>query len=137
VAFVTPAPRKDAIFTSLSHADTPEESSMAERRQFSRIKKRYLVDFQTDGRRCSGITHDLSPNGLFVCSTYFPKPGTALSMNIKVPDGQNLMMSVKVVRSYRVPQRLVRFVPSGFSVRFERAPEEYFQLLARLYRIAA
>lgn len=110
---------------------------MAERRQFSRIKKRYLVEFHADGRKCAGFTHNLSPNGLFVCSTYLPKPGTPLSMRVKVPDGSKFSMGVKVVRSYRVPQRLARFVPSGFSVRFETAPEEYFQLLARLFRVAA
>ena len=110
---------------------------MAERRQYSRIRKRYLVDFRADGRKCSGFTHNLSPNGLFVCSVYLPKPGTPLSMTIKVPNGHNFTMGVKVVRSYRVPQHLTRFVPSGFSVKFEQAPEEYFQLLARLFRVAA
>jgi hypothetical protein len=110
---------------------------MAERRQFSRIKKRYLVEFQAQGRKCCGFTHNLSPMGLFVCSIYLPKPGTPLSMLIQVPGGKKFTMGVKVVRSYRVPQRLARFVPSGFSVRFDHAPEEYFQLLARLFRIAA
>lgn len=110
---------------------------MAERRQFSRIKKRYLVEFQAAGRNCCGFTHNLSPKGLFICSTYFPKPDTPLSIQVQVPDGSKFTMGVKVVRSYRVPQRLARFVPSGFSVCFEHAPEEYFQLLARLFRIAA
>ena len=110
---------------------------MAERRQFSRIKKRYLVEFQAAGRKGCGFTHNLSPKGLFVCSTYLPKPGTPLSMIVQVADGSKFAMGVKVVRSYKVPQRLARFVPSGFSVCFERAPEEYFQLLARLFRIAA
>ena len=110
---------------------------MAERRQFSRIKKRYLVEFQAAGRTCCGFTHNLSPKGLFVCSTFLPKPGTPLSMQVQVPGGKKFTMGVKVVRSYKVPQQLVRFVPSGFSVRFEQAPEEYFQLLARLFRIAA
>lgn len=110
---------------------------MAERRHFSRIKKRFLVEFQAAGRKCCGFTHNLSPTGLFVCSTYFPKPGTPLSMKIQVPGGKRFSMGVKVVRSYRVPQQLTRFVPSGFSVRFEQAPEEYFQLLARLFRVAA
>lgn len=110
---------------------------MPERRRFSRIRKRYLVDFRADGRRCSGFTHNLSPMGLFVCWVYLPKPGTALSLRLKVPEGKKFAMAVKVVRSYKVPQQLTQFVPSGFCVRFEQAPEEYFQLLARLFRVAA
>ena len=110
---------------------------MAERGQFTRIKKRYLVEFQAQGRKCCGFTHNLSPKGLFVCSTFLPKPGTPLSMQVQVPGGKKFTMGVKVVRSYKVPQQLARFVPSGFSVRFDHAPEEYFQLLARLFRIAA
>ena len=110
---------------------------MVERRHFSRIKKRYLVEFRAGGRTCSGFTHNLSPIGLFICSTFFPKPGTSLSLQVKVPGGDKFTMGVEVVRSYKVPQRLARFVPSGFSVRFHHAPEEYFQLLARLFRVAA
>jgi hypothetical protein len=41
------------------------------------------------------------------------------------------------VRSYRVPSRLTAYVPSGFIVRLIDPPEAYFQLLARLFRIAA
>ena len=110
---------------------------MTERRRFSRIRRRYPVEFRVAGKACSGFTHNLSPMGLFVCSVYFPRPGSHLSLRIKVPGGKSFLMRVEVVRSYRVPQRLVRFVPSGFCVRFDRAPEEYFQLLARLFRVAA
>ncbi len=110
---------------------------MAERRRFTRIRRRYPVEFRVAGKTCSGFTHNLSPTGLFVCSVYFPRPGTSLSLRIKAAEGQTLLMRVEVVRSYKAPQRLARFVPSGFCVRFHHAPEEYFQLLARLFRIAA
>jgi len=108
-----------------------------ERRRFSRIRKRYPVAFQVNGKTCLGRTHNLSPMGMFICSVYFPRPGTKLSLRIQTPDGRTFPMRVEVVRSYRVPQRLVRFVPSGFCVKFQQAPEEYFQLLARLFRVAA
>jgi PilZ domain-containing protein len=112
-------------------------TGQTDRRRFPRIRRRYPVEFRVAGKTCSGFTHNLSPMGLFVCSTYLPKPGTPLSIEVQVPGGNKFTMGVKVVRSYRVPQRLARFVPSGFSVRFDHAPEEYFQLLARLFRIAA
>ena len=108
-----------------------------DRRRFSRIRRRYPVEFRTAGKARSGFTHNLSPMGLFVCSVYFPKPGTPLWLRIKVAEGKSFLMRVEVVRSYKVPQHLTRFVPSGFCVRFQQAPEEYFQLLARLFHVAA
>ena len=110
---------------------------MKERRRFSRIRRRYSVEFRVAEKTCSGFTHNLSPIGLFVCSVYFPRPGSRLWLRIKVAEGKSFLMRVEVVRSYRVPQQLTRFVPSGFCVRFQQAPEEYFQLLARLFRVAA
>jgi hypothetical protein len=108
-----------------------------ERRRFPRIRRRYPVEFRAAGKTCSGFTHNLSAVGLFVCSVYFPRPGTSLSLRIKVAEGKSFLMRVEVVRSYKVPQQLTRFVPSGFCVRFQQVPEEYFQLLARLFRVAA
>ena len=109
---------------------------MPERRTFSRIRKRYLVDFVVGERFCAGFTHDLSPTGMFICSVFLPRPGTNLRIRIRL--GSRLVnMRAKVVRSYRVPQRLSRFVPSGFCVVLQNAPEEYFQFLASVFGIAA
>lgn len=109
---------------------------MPERRTFSRIRKRYLVDFVVGDRVCAGFTHDLSPTGMFICSVYLPRPGMLVRMRVRA--GARLInVRAKVVRSYRVPQRLSRFVPSGFCVVLQNAPEEYFQFLASVYGIAA
>lgn len=110
---------------------------MPERRRFRRVQKRYPVEFRSGDRICSGFTHNLSPTGLFVCSVYLPKPGTALSMRMKMPGGKRILLGVKVVRSYRVPARLARFVPSGFCVYLQYAPEDYFQMVAKLLHVAA
>lgn len=110
---------------------------MPERRRFQRIQKRYIVDFRAGGRACSGFTHNLSPMGMFVCSVYLPRPGTLLRLRMKIPTGREILLGARVVRSYKVPGQLVRFVPSGFCVRLQHAPEEYFQLIASLLRIAA
>jgi hypothetical protein len=110
---------------------------MPERRRFRRIQKRYLVQFETDGKQRSGFTHNLSPAGLFICSVHLPKPGTRIKMSMKVPGGKSILLGVRVVRSYWVPARLNRFVPSGFCVTLQYAPEDYFQLIASLLRIAA
>lgn len=110
---------------------------MPERRRFTRIQKRYLVEFETNGKLRSGFTHNLSPVGLFICSVHLPKPGTPLKMWMKIPGRKRILLGVRVVRSYWVPARLNRFVPSGFCVTLQYAPEDYFQLIANLLRIAA
>ena len=110
---------------------------MPERRRFQRIQKRYSVEFQAAGRTRSGFTHNLSPMGMFVCSVYLPKPGTFLRMQMRIAGGKRILVGGRVVRSYRVPGELARFVPSGFCVCLQYAPEDYFQLVASLLRVAA
>jgi hypothetical protein len=110
---------------------------MPERRRFRRIQKRYTVDFQAAGRKRSGFTHNLSPTGMFVCSVYLPKPGTPLRMRMRIAGGKKILLGGRVVRSYKVPGELSRFVPSGFCVTVQYAPEEYFQMIASLLRVAA
>jgi hypothetical protein len=109
---------------------------MAERRRFPRVKKRILVTYEVGSHKGEGFTNDLGPSGIFVRSVFFPKPGSLLRIRLKSPAGQ-ISVRASVVRSYRVPQRLTAFVPSGFIVRLIDPPEAYFQLLARLFRIAA
>jgi hypothetical protein len=110
---------------------------MPERRRFPRIQKRYIVDFRAAGRTCSGFTHNLSPMGMFVCSVYLPRPGTLLTIRMRIPGGRKILIGARVVRSYKVPGQLARFVPSGFCVCLLHAPEEYFQMIASLLRVAA
>src|SRR5436309_13808967 len=96
---------------------------MTERRRFSRIRKRYPVEFRVAGKTCLGFTHNVSPIGLFVCSVYFPRPGSRLWLRIKVAEGKSFLMRVEVVRSYRVPQQLTRSVRPASAVRSHRPPE--------------
>lgn len=109
---------------------------MAERRRFPRIKKRILVSFQLGAHTGEGFTNDLGPTGMFVRSIFFPKPGTTLRIRLKSPAGQ-IALRATVVRSYKVPMRLAAYVPRGFIVRVIDPPNAYFELLARLFRIAA
>jgi len=98
---------------------------MPERRRFTRIQRRYAVEFRAAGKKRSGFTHNLSPTGLFVCSVYMPRPGTPLTLWMTLPGGRKVLLGARVVRSYWVPARLTRFVPSGFCVAIEHGPEEY------------
>jgi hypothetical protein len=99
----------------------------------SRRKRRYLVEWQNDGYVCTGFTQDISPTGIFVRSTHIPDVGQTVSIELLLPGREKLQIRGTVVRSYRVPQNLRRFIPSGFGIRLNEAPEEYFQLLANLF----
>jgi hypothetical protein len=99
----------------------------------NRRKRRYLVEWRKDDYVCTGFTQDISPTGIFVRSTHIPERGLVVSFKLLLPEGRRLRVRGTVVRSYRVPANLTRYIASGFGVRLDEAPEEYFQLLARLF----
>jgi hypothetical protein len=99
----------------------------------NRRKRRYLVEWLKDDYVCTGFTQDISPTGIFVRSTHIPDVGSAVSLKLLLPEGRKLNVRGTVVRSYRVPANLRRYIASGFAIRLNEAPEDYFQLLARLF----
>jgi hypothetical protein len=99
----------------------------------NRRKRRYLVEWQKDDYVCTGFTENISPTGIFVRSTHIPELGLTVSLKLLLPEGQKLRVRGTVVRSYLAPANLRRFIPSGYGVRLNEAPEAYFQLLARLF----
>ncbi|HEY3203570.1 MAG TPA: PilZ domain-containing protein [Thermoanaerobaculia bacterium] len=105
---------------------------MTERRTTSRKKRRFLVEFDLQGARCTGFTYDVSPTGIFVRSVRLPNPGTLLTANLHLPEGKRIAVRGKVVRSFRVPAALSRLIPSGFSMLLSDTPEDYYQFLATL-----
>lgn len=105
---------------------------MAERRSFSRKKRRFLVEFNFDGSVCTGFTYDVSPSGIFIRSIRLPNPGTFLTANLHLPQGKRIAVRGRVVRAFRVPAGLSHVIPSGFSLRLSDTPEDYFQFLATL-----
>ena len=105
---------------------------MAERRNFARKKRRFLVEFSLDGASCTGFTYDVSPTGIFVRSIRLPNPGTMMTANLHLSEGRRIAIRGKVVRSFRVPPALSRVIPSGFSMRLSETPEDYYQFLATL-----
>ncbi len=103
------------------------------RRFSTRKRRRYLIEWQKGDSLCTGFTNDVSPTGIFIRSMYIPKIGRTLTMQLLLPGGGKLRLRGTVVRSQRVPQNLRGVVPSGFGVRLNEAPEEYFRLLADLF----
>lgn len=101
----------------------------------SRCKCRYLVEWVRWGVLCTGFTFDISPTGVFVRATHIPDHGESVTMHLLVRAGKKLRLRGTVVRSFHVPSNLRRYVASGFGIRLEEAPEEYFELLADLFRL--
>lgn len=108
---------------------------MAEKRAFPRRKRRLLVEWAGGGFASAGFTHDVSPSGVFVCSTYIPGIKRLLTLTLSLPGGRKIRLRGVTVRSYQVPVSLRRAVPNGFSVRLTEAPEDYFELLADLFSV--
>jgi len=106
---------------------------MPEKRFSTRRRRRYLIEWQTEDNVCTGFTQDISPTGIFVRSAYIPRLGSVLRMQLLLPDGGKLRLCGIVVRSQRLPQQMRAVLPSGFGIRLNEAPEEYFQLLANLF----
>jgi hypothetical protein len=101
----------------------------------SRRKCRYLVEWVRWGVLCTGFTFDISPTGVFVRSTNIPEHGESITVHLLVRAGRKLRLRGTVVRSFRVPSDLQRYLPGGFGIRLEEAPEEYFELLANLFQL--
>jgi hypothetical protein len=99
----------------------------------NRRKRRYVVEWQSDNYFCTGFTQDVSPTGIFIRSTHIPEVGQTVSLKILLPGRKQLRVRGTVVRSYLAPANLRQFIPSGYGIRLKEAPEEYFQLLARLF----
>ena len=114
-------------------APSKEPTPLVERRFSTRKRRRYLIEWQCDDSLCTGFTHDISPTGIFIRSTYIGKIGATLTMQLLLPGGGKLRLRGIVVRSHRIPQHLRGVVPSGFAVQLKEAPEEYFRLLATLF----
>lgn len=108
---------------------------MAEKRGCPRRKRRLLVEWAGGGFASAGFTHDVSPTGIFVCSTYIPGIKRLLTLTLSLPGGRKIRLRGITVRSYRVPANLRRAVPSGFCIRLTEAPEDYFGLLADLFSV--
>lgn len=105
---------------------------VAERRNFARKKRRFLVEFHLRGALCTGFTYDISASGIFVRSVRLPDPGTFMTADLHLPEGKRCTVRGRVIRSFRVPASLSRLIPSGFSIRLAESPEDYFTFLATL-----
>ncbi len=106
---------------------------MNEKRTFSRLKKRLLVDIAVEGRTASGFTWDISHTGLSISSQYVPKLGEHLQTTVHLPNGKTVKCHGTVVRVRRVPLALAdELGGSGFCLALGGYFEEYSRFLGDL-----
>ncbi|MBK6406177.1 MAG: PilZ domain-containing protein [Holophagales bacterium] len=106
---------------------------MNEKRTFSRLKKRLLVDIAVEGRTASGFTWDISHTGLSISSQYVPKLGEHLRTVLHLPKGKTVECHGTVVRVRRVPLALAdELGGSGFCLALGGYFEEYSRFLGDL-----
>jgi hypothetical protein len=106
---------------------------MNEKRTFSRLKKRLLVDIAVEGRTASGFTWDISHTGLSISSQYVPTLGERLRTRLHLPNGKTIECHGTVVRVRRVPLALAdELGGSGFCLALGGYFEEYSRFLGDL-----
>ncbi len=74
-----------------------------DKRRSRRIIKRIAVNFGRKDLKHTGITSDISENGLFIRTTRYYSPGSILKINISLPNNGSKTFSGKVVRTYKEP----------------------------------
>ncbi len=105
---------------------------MLEKRTSPRLKLRLVVDFNAADSKTSGITYDVSRAGIFVRTIRIPNVGRILSLVLHLPDGKQVPVQGKVVRSFNAPGTLRLVVPSGFGLRVSGASQEYEEFVSSL-----
>ena len=98
-----------------------------ENRRFPRYPAMVVVDFTNRGAQSTGLTQDISAQGMFVRTSRPPRAGDFIHMTLRFP-GRELPIQGVVVRRYVAP-RLDRSAPSGFGLAV-RNGEEYRRFVA-------
>jgi PilZ domain-containing protein len=89
---------------------------MSERRAFPRYRTEVLVDFSASQNRITGITYDVSLGGMFVRTARMPEEGKNLLATMRFPDGRQLLIQGKVIRTFKAPALLRDQLPTGFGM---------------------
>ncbi len=86
-----------------------------------------------EGRRHTGLVHDLSAGGLFVLTSASPRPGEVLDVELSLPGVKDpIRLQGRVARRRTVPARLRSLAQGGVGLQITGAPEAYFVYVASL-----
>ncbi len=104
-----------------------------ERRRAPRVKRRMPCVLHYEGKRHTGLVHDVSANGVFVLTSASPRPGDSLELELPLPGvAAPIRLQGRVARRRTVPARLRSLAQGGVGLRITGAPEEYFGFVASL-----
>ncbi len=76
---------------------------MREKRRYRRFTKRLEVKFSSGGNSFTGISSDLSENGIFIRTKKGLAPGTNIYIDLVLPDGRISFLKGIVKRTFKTP----------------------------------
>ena len=88
-----------------------------------------MVEFDQGTSRGTGVTGDVSRNGMFVRSARPPNGGPAVSLTVHLPGGREILMMGRVVRGASASDLSQS---PGFALRLTDKPAEYDEFFSRL-----
>lgn len=95
---------------------------MPDKRKRARVRGRFRVDFESGGRRGTGVTANLSETGLHLSSVVVFLPGTRLSGVVRLPTGEDAAFQAEVrwARKLRGPDALA--MQNSMGIEFTETP---------------
>lgn len=92
-----------------------------------------MVHFGTPVSKTTGMTYDVSRDGMFVQTIRIPNIGEPLTVTLHLPDRRQVVVGGRVVRSFLAPGLLRSVMPSGFGLQVSQNLEEYDEFLSSLF----
>ncbi|HYS44284.1 MAG TPA: PilZ domain-containing protein [Geobacteraceae bacterium] len=94
---------------------------MADNRDLKRHRKRLTLKFGVDAASRISFTEDISPQGMCIRSAVVSPPGTLLSIDLTLPDGNLVKLAGVVVWAKKVPPNMIHAIKKcGMGVKFTR-----------------
>ncbi|MBN2107855.1 MAG: PilZ domain-containing protein [Deltaproteobacteria bacterium] len=106
---------------------------MAEKRKTTRMRKRLKLRYGVRDATSLAFTENFSDTGIFIRTTNVMMPGTALLVEIELPDATSVICEVKVMWGKRVPGTLSHLQKGGMGVMVTKflAGEQAYRELCR------
>lgn len=121
----------------LSTCQAAGSSTLADKRDIRRIRKRISIKFGIDQAVRLAFTEDISMTGMFIKSPNVVPPNSKVIIEFELPDGETVLIEARVMWAKKVPANLFHLVKkSGMGVRFlrfisgENAFDDFFESIA-------
>jgi hypothetical protein len=94
---------------------------MADNRDLKRHRKRLTLKFGVDAASRISFTEDISRLGMCIRSAVVSPPGTLLSIDLILPDGNLVKMTGVVAWAKKVPPNMIHVIKKcGMGIKFTR-----------------